>query len=144
MDSIDTLRALADHSIRRALGFVGLGACTLMLALSFDPPLALRSGANLLAIACVGLLISAWNAPRRDVRRTELWALLASSAGDVLRRLPRSQLQDLLSGVLRERMVWHAERVGAVAAALWALALIVALVGVGSGTGAAWDEFGRP
>ena len=42
---MDQLVAFADYVIRRALGFAGLAAATLMLALSFDLVLALRMGA---------------------------------------------------------------------------------------------------
>ena len=44
---MDRIRYFAELSVLRALGFTGLGVMTLMLGLSFDPRLALRTGALL-------------------------------------------------------------------------------------------------
>jgi len=125
---MDVIRALADHSIRRACGFAGLGVFVTMLALSYDIVLTLRTGAALTAMGCLALAAIAWHAPRRDMRRTELWVLLTHAASDVVRRMPRARAQALLSGILRERLLWHAERVGLIAMVLWALMLLAALV----------------
>jgi hypothetical protein len=125
---METLCVLADQSIRRACGFAALGIGTLMLALSFDITLAFRSGAALAGLLCLGLAAAAWRAPHRDMRRTELWALLAGTAGEDLRRLPCAQSQAMLSGVLRARLLWHADRVGVAALALWLPALAFSLV----------------
>jgi hypothetical protein len=133
---MDQLRQIADRGIRRACGFVGLGVGTTMLALTFDMVLALRSGASLLAIACLAMVVAAWTAPRRDMRRTELWHALAGTPPHFARAMPRDQAQSLLAGVIRERLLWHAERVGAAALALWlAAALLWGLV---------WLLAGRP
>ncbi|NKC29526.1 hypothetical protein [Falsiroseomonas selenitidurans] len=125
---MDMMRTLADHSIRRALSFAGLGVVTLMLALSYDLPLALRTGGNLLALVCLGLLFAAWRAPRRNLRRSELWSLLLEHAAPLARSLPAAEAQRLMSSTLRQRLVWHADSVGRVALALWVVAMLLALV----------------
>ncbi|MBW8269883.1 hypothetical protein [Caldovatus aquaticus] len=124
---MDEIRALADMTIRRALGFAGLGVCVVMLALSFDLLLSLRAGGQLSALVCLALAVGGWTAPRRDMRRTELWTLLAGTGAAPLRRMPRAQIQMLLAQVLRERLFWHAERAGLTALALGAAAALVAL-----------------
>lgn len=125
---MDVIRVLADLSIRRACGFAGLGIGVMMLALSFDVVLACRAGAGLTALLCLGLVGAAWRAPRRDVRRTELWALLAGTTGELARRLPPARAQELLGSLLQERLLWHAERVGVIALALWLVTGVAALL----------------
>lgn len=117
----DTIQAFADVSIRRACGFAGLGIGFTMLGLAFDPVLALRIGGDLLALVCGVLLLAAWWAPYRDLRRAEVWHLMPPGARDALRSRPRAEWHALVAGVLRSRMVWHAERVGLAAVSMWAL-----------------------
>lgn len=125
---MDQVRVMADLSIRRALGFAALGIGCVMVALSFDLVLAFRSGAELVAMACLGLGFAAWRAPRRNLRHSELWILLDHGAGAPIRRLPRAEAQSLLAGVLRARLLWHAERLALVAMMLWILALALRFV----------------
>ncbi len=122
---MNTVRQLADFSIRRACGFAGLGIGVVMLSLSYSLPLALRSGAALAALLCFGLLLAAWRAPRRNIRDSELWGLLPGTDAAFALHLPRGEAQALLAGVLRQRLIWHAERVGLLAVALYGLALAV-------------------
>jgi hypothetical protein len=123
---MEPVRDLADLSIRRGCGFAGLAVGTVMLAFSFDLVLSLRSGAALVALLCLALAAAAWWAPRRDMRQSELWILLSGTADDLLRRLPRARAQALLAGVLRERLLWHADRAGLVALLLWVLTGLLA------------------
>lgn len=125
---MNTVRQLADFSIRRACGFAGLGIVMVMLSLSYSLPLALRSGAALAALVCFGLLLAAWRATRRNIRDSELWALLPGTDAAFALRLPRREAQALLGGVLRQRLIWHAERVGLLAVGLYLLALVAELV----------------
>lgn len=126
---MDTVRDLADLSIRRACGFAGLGIGVVMLALSYSLPLALRSSAALAALLCLGLLLAAWRAPRRNVRDTELWCLLPGTSAAFARHLPRAEAQALLAGVLRSRLIWHAERVASIAVVLYLLSMLAWLAG---------------
>ena len=125
MSAIDSA---ADLSIRRACGFAGLGIGCVMLALSYDPGLSFRMGAQLVALLCLGLGIAAWRAPRRDLRHSELWALLRQDADSPVRTLPRDAAQAVLATVLRRRLLWHAERVGLAAIGLWMIAALFWLI----------------
>ena len=123
---MDPMEAVTDRCIRRGLGFAGLAIGTVMLALSFDLALALRSGADLIAVTAVDMLIAAWHAPRRDMRHSEAWALLNDLQPEMVQGRPRKDVQKRLQDVLRRRLLWHAERVGVVAVALWTVALLTA------------------
>lgn len=126
---MDVLQHLADIPIRRACGFAGLAISTTMLALSFDLAASFRSGGAMAAMLCLGLAFAAWRAPRKDMRRTELWRLLAGTSGEALVRvLPRARAQVLLAEVLRERLLWHADRAAVLALGLGALGLCIALL----------------
>jgi len=118
---MEPLDHAADRSIRRALGFTGLAIGTVMLALSYDLPLALRSGADLMALAAVVLLGMAWRSRGTDPRDSETWALFSAMRPEFANTLRRTEAQRLLAATLRRRLLWHAERVGAAAVALWAL-----------------------
>lgn len=126
---LDPLEVVSDRCIRRALGFVALAVGMVMLALSFDLSLALRSGASLVAMAAVGLLIAAWRVPRSDIRRSEAWLTLNDAVPEFVRSRPKQEVQQRLRETMRRRLVWHAERIGVLAVALWALALL--LMGLG-------------
>ncbi|MGK7867284.1 hypothetical protein [Falsiroseomonas sp. E2-1-a20] len=122
------MQTLADHSIRRALSFAGLGVATLMLALSYDPVLSLRTGGNLLGLVCLILLLAAWRAPRRNMRRSELWSLMLEHAAALAQSLSAPEAQKMMSATLRARLVWHADAVGIAALVLWAVSLGLGLV----------------
>lgn len=121
------LPTLADRSIRRACGFAGFGVGSVMLALSFDLPLAFRFGGMLFALLCLGLLWTAWRAPYRDVRRGELWIELQAVC-DGPPPYARDVAQALLSSVMRQRLIWHAERVGIAALAMELLSILAGLL----------------
>lgn len=124
---MEPIQIAADHCIRRALGFAGLGVGTVMLALSFDLTLALRSGAGLLAIVAFFLLFWAWRAQWHDIRRSEAWAEFSAMQPELARILPRGEAQRLVAPILQRRLMWHAERLAVAAIGLWALALLTAL-----------------
>ena len=119
---MDRLDAFTDLSIRRACAFFALAAVTVMLSLSFDLMLAFRTGAEMSALLAIGLAISAWRASRRDIRHTEVYAMLRSS-GLPRDRLAQPDTRARIARVLRERLAWHAERAAATAVALYLLAL---------------------
>jgi hypothetical protein len=125
---MDPLDLVADRSIRRALGFAGLGIGLVMLSLSFDLPLALRSGADLAALVAVILAFIAWRTPQRDIRHSEAWMMLTELVPHAVRGVARAEAQRRLKETLRRRLLWHAERVGLLALGLWTLALMVLLV----------------
>lgn len=118
---MEPLDHAADQSIRRALGFAGLAMATIMLALSYDIALALRSGANLMALAALVLLLNAWRAHNSDPRDSETWAIFCLWSPERAAGLSRAEAKRLLGTSLRRRLLWHAEKVGLGAVALWAL-----------------------
>ena len=125
---MEMMRTLADYSIRRALSFVGIAVVTLMLALSYDLALALRTGGNLLGLVCLSLLVASWRTPYRNMRRSELWSLMLEHATPLAQSLSAAEAQQRMAAALRERLMWHAESVGIAALAMWLLSLGPALV----------------
>lgn len=125
---MEQLSLAADMSIRRACGFAGLGIGSVMLGLAYDPVLSFRIGGDLMAIACGVLFFAAWRAPRRDLRHSEIWTLLPESVEARLRKAPREEWQPAMAAILRARLLWHAERIGAAALALWGVAGLVWLL----------------
>lgn len=117
---MERIREVADQTIRRACGFASLGIGATMLALSFDMVLAFRVGAVLTTFVLVGLLYLGYRAPRYDVRRTELWSVVGRSMP-----FSRERAQALLSGVLRERYLWHADRAAGFALLFWGVAFLL-------------------
>ena len=124
----ETVEIYADYTIRKALGFAGLGVGMVMLSLSFDLPLALRTGADMLVLVLATLLVAAWRAPRRDMRRTELCVLLIDQGHPWTVRVKEAKWQRLLSETLRRRLLWHADRIAAATLLLWLLSMLVGLV----------------
>jgi hypothetical protein len=125
---MDAIEAAADFCIRRALAFAALAIMTVMLALSFDMAVSLRSGGDLVALCALGLLYGAWRAVWQDPRDSETWWVLTDWRPDFARSLSRKEAQKLLGRVLRRRLLWHAERVGLVAVILWGLFGLVHLM----------------
>jgi hypothetical protein len=120
---MERLEAFTDISIRRACGFAGLAAATVMISLSFDPVLAFRTGADIAALLAAGLAFAAWRAPHRNIRHTEVYAMLRAAG------VPRNWLsaevnRAEIARVMRARLAWHAERVALLALLLWAIALL--------------------
>ncbi len=131
---MDILQTLADISIRRACGFAALGIGTVMLSLSFDLELALRSGATLTTIAGAVAWLLAVIAPQRDIRRTELWSMLLTERAHLARGPDEARLRVLAGKVLRERLVWHAGRIAVAALGMWGLVALLLLVRSVAGT----------
>jgi heme A synthase len=124
---MEHLEAFADISIRRACAFVGLGMVTVMISLSFDPTLAFRTGAEIAALLALGLAFAAWRAPRKNIRHTEVYAMLRG-AGVPPNWLRAEVNRNQIAAVLRARLAWHAERVAITAVALWGLSLTFWLI----------------
>ena len=119
---MDRIRYFAEVSVLRALGFTGLGVMTLMLGLSFDPALALRTAAVLLGITGAVLIVKAVNAVRRNYRRTEVWILLGRQI-----EFPEHRAQQIIGTVLKDTYTRYARMVLTGAAVAWILSLIYGL-----------------
>jgi hypothetical protein len=113
---MDRIEYLADLTVKRGCGFALLAIATVMLGLSYDLVLCLKSGAILEALHGSVLGVFAYQAPKRNHRSTELWVLLNKGED-----LPRNYPPELLLEVLRKTYIRYAEF-----AAMTALALSVA------------------
>lgn len=120
---MDRIEYLADITVRRGCGFVLLAICTVMLGLSYDLVLCLKSGAILQALHGSVLGWFAYNAPKWNHKSTELWALLNKGAD-----LPPNYPPELLLEVLRKTYLRYAEMAGCVTLALCIGAVIVWIV----------------
>ncbi len=120
---MDRIEYLADFVVKRGCGFALLAVGTVMLGLSYDLMLCLKSGAILEALHGSVLAIFAYNAPRWNHRSTELWTLLNKGAD-----LPPDYPPELLLEVLRKTYTRYAEYSGVIALLLSIGAAIVWVV----------------
>ena len=120
---MDRIRYFAELSVLRALGFTGLGLGTLMLGLSFDPTLALKTAAVIMAITGLVLVIKSHNAVHRNYRRTELWILLGREI-----EFPEHRAQQILGTVLKDTYARYARLILAGALVSWLLSLLTGLL----------------
>lgn len=93
---MDRIERLAELSIRRALGFTGLGIVTVMIGLAYDPVRCFLAGACLALMAAAVLLFKGWSAPTRNIRDTELWLMVDGDFG-----MPRDVAQRHIGQLLR-------------------------------------------
>ncbi len=122
---MDRIRQCAEVSIRRGLGFATLGTFSVMAGLAFDPPLAAKAGAILLALAACVMAWKAWNAPHRPYRATEVYIMLDGRLG-----LPDEAAQRTVGRILRDCYRRHAEVTAMLAGGLWVVSLLLPLLGI--------------
>ena len=118
--TVDVIERAAQISILRALGFTGLGIGCVMLGLSYDPVLCFKTGAGLVMLTAVVLAWKGLEAPRRNIKHTELWIMLDGKIG-----LPKEHAQRLVGGLLRRLYYFYAEVALGVASVLWLLSLAI-------------------
>jgi hypothetical protein len=121
-DPIERVHGAADYGIRRGLSFVVIAIGTVMAGLSFQPYLAVKTGAILVSLTTLVLVMKGLHAPARDYRQTEVWILL-----DKTLPLPTERAQMVIGATLRDRYAWHAGVVAAIALALWGLTASLSL-----------------
>ena len=120
---LERLEAMADLVIRRAVGFAGLAIVLVVLSLSFQLALALRSGAILVTLVWLILLLKLIYVPSQDMRQSELWLMVAERhSPDAL------SMQAAMRNAFANRLRWHADRIGVFAISLWAFYLVVSFV----------------
>lgn len=120
---METIRLLADHTIRRACGFALIGVSCIMLAFSYDLAQAFHVGAVLLAGMAVILWAKSLLAPSTPYFRTDLWVMLPDRP-----KMGKPELQRLIGGILAERFWWHAKAAGAVAGSFSGMSLLVTAI----------------
>lgn len=100
---MERLRALAFQTIGRGVGFAGLAIFCVMVGLSFDPLMAVRSGGVLSLLLLTVLLMKARTALTADHRETEMWLCLDRSE-----KPAEAYAQWAAATVLREAYFWFA------------------------------------
>lgn len=118
--TVETIRILADFSIRRACGFVLLGVCCVMFAFAFDLRQAFNAGAILIGMLAVALWVKSLRAPHTPYFKTELWILLPERP-----QMGKPELQRLIGGIMADRCWWHAKAAAGIAGALAAAATLI-------------------
>ena len=119
---MERLEAMADLVIRRAIGFASLAIVLVVLSLSFQLALALRSGAILVTLLWLIVLLKLAYVPSQDMRHSELWLMVAERhSPDVL------PMQAAMRMAFAARLRWHADRIGVFAISLWGFYLLVSL-----------------
>jgi len=123
---MDDVRDAAFTSVGRAVAYAGFAILTLMLSLSFDPVMALKSGGvlQLLLFAC--LMLKAHRTDARNYRHTETWSLL-----DRTKRPDERFAGRVVVNALREACHCFARWTAGAALATWAAAMLLALFHVG-------------
>ena len=74
---LERFEAMADLVIRRAVGFASLAIALVFLSLSFQLTLALRSGAVLVTLLWLIVLLKLAYVPSQDMRQSEIWLMIA-------------------------------------------------------------------
>ena len=120
---MERLEAMADLVIRRAVGFASLAIVLVVLSLSFQLALALRSGAILVTLLWLIVLLKLAYVPSQDMRHSELWLMVAERhSPDAL------PMQAAMRMAFASRLRWHADRIGVFAISLWGFYLLVSIV----------------
>lgn len=125
---MDKLQQAAFLSIGRAVGFTGFGILTVMIGLSFDPVLALRSGGLLLLLLIAALLLKAQRTTETNYRHTEAWVLLDESDRPDARFAGAA-----VKVAVREACLHFARWTAGIAAVTWAGAFVMAALGLSGG-----------
>ena len=111
---MNEIEQAAQLSIGRACGFAGFGISLTVLALSFDPMLAAKTGAALSLVLTLTLLVYASRAHHTPHEATEVWLLI-----DRKSRPPAHHADRVINDARRYAMLWFA-RWTAVFSALFA------------------------
>jgi hypothetical protein len=111
MDEIERTVLLTVH---RALGFTGLAIGMTMVGLSFQPALALQTGACLVLMTAVVLGFRSLTANSRSVGQTEAWILLKDDL-----KIPKQTARRIIGETLRKLYRRYAEYALGLAVALW-------------------------
>lgn len=121
---MDRIRYFADLSVKRACGFGVLAIVMVMLGLSNDLHLAIRTAAILFSLQVAVLLHFAWRAPRIHYRKREVWILLDGWHG-----LPETRAHQAISTIMRDTFLGYAELGAWVATGFWLMSFTGRLLG---------------
>jgi hypothetical protein len=121
-ETVNEIEQAAQLSIGRACGFAGFGIALTVLALSFEPMLAAKTGAVLsmgLTLTLLGFAYRAHNTPHET---TEVWLLIDRES-----RPPARHARRIINEARRFAMLWFARWTAAVSALFASSALLLAL-----------------
>ena len=122
---MEVMLRVAYATVLRACAFGSLAIFCFMVGLSFAPRLAFQMGGTLTLLMTGILAVKALEARWKSYRRTEMWLYLEKE-----HRPPPAVAQQMTSTVLRETYLTFAMWTSLVAIAMWALALVFAMLGV--------------
>jgi hypothetical protein len=122
---MENMRQVAYATVLRACAFGSLAIFCFMVGLSFAPRLAFQTGGMLTLLMTGILFLKAVEARWKPYRRTEMWLYLSLEE-----RPPAATAQQLTAAVMRETYLTFAMWTSLVAIAMWALALVFAMLGV--------------
>ncbi|HUF45696.1 MAG TPA: hypothetical protein VMN43_10160 [Aestuariivirgaceae bacterium] len=120
---MNDIEQAAQLSVGRACGFAGFGISLTVLALSFDPLLAVKIGAVLSLGLTLTLLILASRARHTPHQSTEVWLLIDETA-----RPPAPHARRIINQARRYAMLWFARWTAASSALFASSAILLALV----------------
>src|SRR5262245_26304939 len=123
---MEHMRRIAYETVLRACGFASLAIFCVMIGLSFHPRAAFQAGGFLTTMMALVLIFKAREALTKPYRRTEMWLYLPKEL-----RPPESYAQWASSTVLRETYLRFAFWTSGIAIAMWILALLFFLLGIG-------------
>jgi hypothetical protein len=124
---MEHMRRIAYETVLRACGFASLGIFCVMTGMSFDPKMAFQTGGFLTTLMAFVLVLKAREALTKDYRRTEMWLYIDKDF-----RPPESYAQWASATVLRDTYLTFAMWTSMISIAMWVLALLFSLLGIGS------------
>lgn len=119
---MNEIEQAAQLSIGRACGLAGFGIALTVLALSFEPLLAAKTGAVLSMGLTLTLLVFAYRAHNTPHQSTEVWLLI-----DRDQRPPARHARRIINEARRFAMLWFARWTAAVSALFASSAVLLAL-----------------
>lgn len=119
---MNEIEQAAQLSIGRACGFAGLGIALAVVALSFEPLLAAKTGAVLSMGLTLTLLVLAHRARNTPYQTTEVWLLIDEDS-----RPPARHARRIINEARRFAMLWFARWTAAVSALFASSAILLAL-----------------
>jgi hypothetical protein len=121
-ETVNEIEQAAQMSIGRACGFAGFGIALTVLALSFEPALAAKTGAALTLGLALALLVFAYRAHNTPYQTTEVWLLIDRDS-----RPPARHARRVINEARRFAMLWFARWAAAVSALFASSAILLAL-----------------
>lgn len=120
---MEHMRRVAFETVLRACAFGALAIFCVMIGLSFDGRMAFQAGGVLTLIMVCILLWKAYEARRKDHRRTEMWLYLTKE-----QRPPKAYAQWASAIVLRETYLRFARWTAIVAIVMLCIALLFSVL----------------